>query len=303
MPTSTTLAAPPLRPRRRLRADARLARLTPAQRERLHTWLDRENRPYVAVVQLLLSEFGVVTSKSALGVYYRRFILPEHSEEDPELAACLAALQAGHRDPYTLYRAQVHAYQALARPDPQIRTAEKLLHYLHRARKQDLTRQRLALKRERAALRQQELAAQSHRSPGDGGCPLPASTSSSPLALPHLAAPSVKADAPSPQKNPSRPPDFQPPPPSAPPLPLPPHLRPLRVPHLTSPARLPTHHPPPTPRSLRSLLFHLHLSLSPPPRRLSVSPLSPSFSKPSLYFPKYNACCSLLPPPPQRLTK
>lgn len=161
MQSSTQITAF-LSPRRKLRGDATLARLNAAQRDCVHAWLYHENRTYVAVVQLIRAEFGLSTSKSALGAYYQRHILPGYSDdEDAEITTTLASLKAGHASPAILRRAKALAYFALARPAPQIHLAEKLLDALHRIQKQAIARRRLSLAQRRAAGREAELSARS----------------------------------------------------------------------------------------------------------------------------------------------
>lgn len=61
---------------RKPRSNSALNRLTPEQKNRLRRWLVDENKGYDAVQGLLAAEFGVKTSRSALGRYYQRMLAP-----------------------------------------------------------------------------------------------------------------------------------------------------------------------------------------------------------------------------------
>lgn len=148
-PTYTRTGIP-----RKIRADARLERLSLPQRAQLRLWLEHDNLTYAAVVVRVRAEFGLTVGKSALGIYYQRHIRA-HPEDATAAAAAafLAALPQGELHPATLLRAHALAFSALCRPQPLIATACRLLDVVHRSEKQKLARQRRALAHQRAALR------------------------------------------------------------------------------------------------------------------------------------------------------
>lgn len=154
-----------IRRRRKIRADAKLERLSPGQRVRLRIWLEDENRTYADVVQRIRAEFGLSVGKSAVGLYYRRHVLPDQADDLAHASTVLAALSAGAADLATLYQAKALAWSALARPQPEVRLATKLLHGVWRVEKRELARQRLALNARRIALRSQGLATRESRPP------------------------------------------------------------------------------------------------------------------------------------------
>lgn len=155
MSTSVTTSALGIRLTRKVRSDAKLERLSAGQRERLRVWLEDENRTYADVVARVRAEFGLCVGKSAVGVYYQRHIAAEPYGYDPdvEAAAVLAAQPLERFSKTMLHRAKALAFALLARPDPQINAATRLLKVVHRVEWQAIRRQRLALQVRRAALR------------------------------------------------------------------------------------------------------------------------------------------------------
>lgn len=148
---------------RRIRSDAKLARLSAPQRERLRVWLEDENRTYAEVVVRLREECGLSVGKSALSVYYRRHVLPEQEDVDTQAARFLAALPEGELSPAILHRAKALAFSALCRPQPLIRLATRLRDVVYRSEKRRLARARLALAERRAVLRANLAARKLHQ--------------------------------------------------------------------------------------------------------------------------------------------
>lgn len=161
--TTTTRAALGIGKPRRIRSDAKLTRLSAAQRERLRAWLDDENRTYAEVVVRLREECGLSVGKSALSVYYRRHVLPEQEDVDTQAARFLAALPEGELSPAILHRAKALAFSALCRPQPLIRLATRLRDVVYRSEKRRLARARLALAERRAVLRANLAARKLHQ--------------------------------------------------------------------------------------------------------------------------------------------
>ena len=64
-----------MRINRRQRRDrtAKLAKLTPAQRKKLLTYLDRDNLTYEQAVVRIREEFGLTVSPASVGKWWQRF--------------------------------------------------------------------------------------------------------------------------------------------------------------------------------------------------------------------------------------
>ena len=65
----------------KLRSDSTWAALTPAQKEKLTSWLFDENLGYRAALERVRQEFGLTASKSSLASYYQ-FLARERLRED-----------------------------------------------------------------------------------------------------------------------------------------------------------------------------------------------------------------------------
>lgn len=235
--TGTTTATPTgTGTPRKLRGDAKLAQLHPEQREFLRVWLEDDNETYSNVVRLVHHHFGLQVSRSAVGAYYQRHVVPDRYDGDSEAAALLAALPTGEFDAATIRHAKALAFSLIIRPTPHLDTATRLLDLVHRVEKQQLAAKRYALDERRLALREAEHAARPPRQPrhspaSDGGQPRAAASEKPPKpsrsprpAPPQIdAAPLQLAPAPEPSALPDAPvnsaPELppaatQPPPPS-----------------------------------------------------------------------------------------
>ncbi|MES2694138.1 MAG: hypothetical protein V4773_11745 [Verrucomicrobiota bacterium] len=148
---------------RKVRGDAKLEWLKVEQKKRLLMWLDEENRTYAEVVALVRDEFGVSVGKSAVGGFWRRHVLPRRYREEVEGAEGLMELPEGKFGEATLKLARMHALAALSQPEPEVRTAERLLAIVYRAERMALEREKLEWAQQRAAMKEQ--AAEAARTP------------------------------------------------------------------------------------------------------------------------------------------
>lgn len=184
-------------PPKKIRGDSMLASLPLEQQERLCQWLGDQNCTYSETVVRLLDTFGVRTSKSAVAMYYQRHLVPFLYDQETDVAAELAALPVGEFDAATLRRAKSLAYSALARPDPNIETASRLLDLVHRVQKQEIAQKRLALEERRVALRE-SLAAHPPAKPRAAHRRAHAPRPSSPPPTPRDPTPASPEPSPSP---------------------------------------------------------------------------------------------------------
>lgn len=153
---------------RKVRSDSVLDRLTAEQKQRLATWLRTENRSYEAVRGLVAAEFGLSTSRAALGRYYRRWLAePERAEsrtdtdkhgygegaEGDGLEAWRDVADRGAvLEDAALVRARQLAFEALAEREPDLKTAQKAMRIVNGIERRRIAAERLALEARRVEL-------------------------------------------------------------------------------------------------------------------------------------------------------
>lgn len=181
---------------RKIRADSKLAQLDDTQRARLRFWLEDEHYSYREAAERVHKEFGLRVGKSAISIFWRRHILPDHFDDELDAALAFAALPPADFDTVSLRRAKALAWSELSSPFPRIDTVAQLLDVARRIEQQAITIKRLSLEERRVVVREKLAAhAQPRHSPtGVGGPPrrsralAPADTSPTPQP-PRLAPP------------------------------------------------------------------------------------------------------------------
>lgn len=143
---------------RKVRADAKLERLSAAQKKQLLVWLDDENRSYLAVAALVQAEFGLTVGKSAVAGYWHRHVLPRRYWAEAGAAQDLAELPEGKFTEASLKLARMQLFSALAQPAPDVRAAARLMTMVNSAERVVLARQRQAWVERRAAAATQSSA-------------------------------------------------------------------------------------------------------------------------------------------------
>lgn len=145
---------------RKPRSNSVLDRLSGEQKERLQVWLGEENRSYEEVRRLVATEFGVVTSRSALSRYFRRSAGYTESgvlglgfgvgtDGAEELAGWRELPEEASRkiEGAALARARHLAFRALASREPDVKLAERMIRIV------------VAIERRRVELQRVELLA------------------------------------------------------------------------------------------------------------------------------------------------
>lgn len=141
----------PTIPTRKVRGDAKLERITPQQHERLRDWLDRENRTYAEVVELIRAEFSLSVGKTAVACYWQRHVQPHRYDQVAVDAAEVTELPDTKFAEASLKLVRMHAYNALASSEPDLRTAARLLETVRSADRLTLAHERFAFAQRRAA--------------------------------------------------------------------------------------------------------------------------------------------------------
>lgn len=135
---------------RKVRSDAKLERLSPAQKQRLLVWLDEENLSYLAVAALVRAEFGLVVGKSAVAGYWHRHVLPRRLLAESAAPQAIPALPEAGFTAASLKLARMQAFCSLNQPEPDVGAAVRLLTVVNDAERVALARQRQALAERRA---------------------------------------------------------------------------------------------------------------------------------------------------------
>ncbi|HEY1110135.1 MAG TPA: hypothetical protein VGE76_15900 [Opitutaceae bacterium] len=130
---------------RKARADAKLEQLRTDQRERLIGWLGKENRTYAEARALVQSEFGLAVGKTALGTFWRRYVLPQRLWEEAKAESPGVELPES-AFPETVSRlARRHVMAVLQEPEPDVRTVRSLMSVVGMTERLTLDRRRAAL--------------------------------------------------------------------------------------------------------------------------------------------------------------
>ncbi|MBI5693655.1 MAG: hypothetical protein HZC55_26560 [Verrucomicrobia bacterium] len=130
---------------RKPRGDSKLDALSPAQQERLAEWLTIENLTYAEALVRVREEFGVSTSRSALHGFFTRVAAPWKYAQARGEAETFAGLMEGQFDAATIKKAKQLAFDAVAGPRPDLKSARTLLKIIGDTAKQQLAERRLEL--------------------------------------------------------------------------------------------------------------------------------------------------------------
>lgn len=131
--------------KRKARSDAKLLSLPDETKVQIATWLTYENKSYKAVRLLVRKEFGLTTSNGALHHFFGAFAAPWKYAKAAGAADEFANLMEGKFDAASIKLARQLAFDALAAPTPDLRTAKTLLKIVNDSAKQAVQERRLAL--------------------------------------------------------------------------------------------------------------------------------------------------------------
>ncbi len=139
--------------RNKTRSDSVLDALPVAARERLDEWL-LENKSYAEVHELVTSELGVATSTSAVARYYARHIAPQRYLES--IAQAVALMEGPETDFEDAAKRLVgmQLFEALAQPDPDVKTAKGLTQVLATLSRTKVAEARAKLDERRVAVQE-----------------------------------------------------------------------------------------------------------------------------------------------------
>lgn len=137
---------------RKTRGDSKLDALPPAQQEQLAEWLTIENLTYAEARARVAEQFGVFTSLSALQSFYARFAAPWKYTRAHGEAETFAQLMEGQFDAATIKKAKQLAFDAMANPQPDLKSAKALLKIVGDSHKLTLAEKKLTLDERKVTL-------------------------------------------------------------------------------------------------------------------------------------------------------
>jgi len=132
-------------PDKKPRGDSKLDALSVDQQEKLAEWLTIENLTYAEARMRVAEEFGVTTSASALQSFYARFAAPWKYMLARGEAETFADLMDGQFDAATIKKAKQLAFDAMAHPQPDLKSAKTLLKFIGDSHKLTLAEKKLTL--------------------------------------------------------------------------------------------------------------------------------------------------------------
>lgn len=137
---------------RKPRSDAKLLSLPIEQQEQIAGWLTLDNRSYDEVRSMVATEFGVKISAGALHHFYVNFASPWKYTRAKGEADAFASLMEGHFDEATTKRIKQLAFEAIASPTPDLKSAKTLLKMVGDSAKVSIAREKLTLDSRKVAL-------------------------------------------------------------------------------------------------------------------------------------------------------
>ncbi len=140
------------------RSDSILDGLPAELREEMDEWLDVENLSYTEVQQRL-AERGVVTSRSSLSRYYRRWIVPRRYAASLGLAEEICAQPEGKIGEAVRRIAEQQVFEALMQPAPDVKRARVWMQIVDVLHRRKIAEARLKLDERRVVVREKMEAA------------------------------------------------------------------------------------------------------------------------------------------------
>lgn len=144
---------------RKKRSDSKLASLSEEQSAELAEWLTYGGLSYKQARQKLADEWGVHTSEAALCEFYSDYAAPWKYARSRHAADAFGELMAGNFEEPILKKCRELAFDMLANPSPDVKSAQALLGILGDSARLELDKRKVEIASRRVALLEEKMRA------------------------------------------------------------------------------------------------------------------------------------------------